>query len=588
MKFSNYITLGAALAALTTPTTASAQDADAKLDAFFHQYLEETFHQRPTEATRLGDHRFDNLLDDISAQARAGWTAHERRTLDQLSKQVDKTRLTRDGQVDFEIFQHHLETEIWLAKNFHPFEDDPRTYGEYINGSVYALLTQSTLPRETNLANALARMAEIPRVLAVARASLAHPPKVMVDTAIRQNRGAISFYERDIFQLAGDTPQLDRLKSSCAAAAAALRDYQKFLEDDLAARATGAWRAGRAKFSRKLELELDAGMTADQVFADAQAEFARVKGDMFVVARQLWNKYYPATTPLPDDPQGRRDTINKVIAAVNQEHGRPEDLARDARATVESIKTFIREHDLLRLPDPDLCQVIEMPEFQRGNAVAFMESAPPLDPKAASFYDISPPPADWTPAQVNSFLEEYNRHMLQILTIHEAYPGHYVQLAYANRNLSLIRKIFASGPYVEGWAVYGEQNMLDCGYGGGDLRLRLMQQKFYLRAVANAMLDHDMHCAGLSDDDALKFLMDDAFQSEGEARLKVIRAKQSSAQLSTYFVGRMAHYRLRQAIERELGGQFDLGRFHEAVLFPGSVPVKYLPGLVRARLSQPR
>jgi uncharacterized protein (DUF885 family) len=588
MKYHTWFTLTAALAALAAAMSASAQDADTKLDAFFHQYLEETFHQRPTEATRLGDHRFDNLLDDISAQTRAGWLAHARRTLDQLPKQVDKTKLTRDGQVDFEVFQHHLETEIWLAQNFHPFADDPRTYGEYINGSVYALLTQSTLPRETNLANALARMAEIPRVLAVARSSLAHPPKVMVDTAIRQNRGAISFYEKDIFQLAGDTPQLDRLKSSCAAATAALRDYQKFLEDELAPRATGEWRAGRAKFSRKLELELDAGLTADQVFADAQAEFARVRGDMFVIARQLWNKYYPTATPLPDDPQGRRETINKVIAAVNQEHGRPEDLARDARATVENIKTFIRERDILRLPDPDLCQVIEMPEFQRGNAVAFMESAPPLDPKAASFYDISPPPAGWTAAQVNSFLEEYNRHLLQILTIHEAYPGHYVQLAYASRNPSLIRKIFASGPYVEGWAVYGEQTMLDCGYGAGDLRLRLMQQKFYLRAVANAILDHNMHCANLSDEDALKFLMDDAFQSEGEARLKVIRAKQSSAQLSTYFVGRMAHYRLRQSIERELGDRFDLGRFHEAVLFPGSVPVKYLPELVRARLGRPR
>ncbi len=280
--------------------------------------------------------------------------------------------------------------------------------------------------------------------------------------------------------------------------------------------------------------------------------------------------------------------ITKVIEAVGKEHGRPEDLLKDARATVEHIKAFISQHDVLRLPDPDRCQVIEMPEFRRGNSAAYLENAPPLDPNASSYYAVSPPPSDWTPKQIESFMEEYNQHMLQILTIHEAYPGHYVQLEYANHAHSLIRRVLGSGPYIEGWAVYGEQNMLDMGYGDGDLRLRLMQLKFYLRAVGNTLLDHRMHCTAMTDDEAMKFLVDEAFQSEGEAKLKIIRAKQSSVQLSTYFVGRMAHYRLRQQIQRELGDQFELGRYHEAVIEQGSVPVKYLPELVRTRLKQPR
>lgn len=192
------------------------------------------------------------------------------------------------------------------------------------------------------------------------------------------------------------------------------------------------------------------------------------------------------------------------------------------------------------------------------------------------------------PASSATCTEEYNRHLLQILTIHEAYPGHYVQLEYSNRNRSRIRQILQSGPYVEGWAVYTEQTLLDQGYGERDLALRLSQLKFYLRAVGNAILDRRMHCTKMSDEEALRFLTEQAYQSEGEARLKIIRAKQSSVQLSTYFVGRMAHYRLRQQIQRELGDQFDLGRFHEAVLTQGSVPVKYLPELVRARLNQAR
>src|SRR5262249_26103864 len=169
-----------------------------------------------------------------------------------------------------------------------------------------------------------------------------------------------------------------------------------------------------------------------------------------------------------------------------------------------------------------------------------------------------------------------------------AYPGHYVQLEYANRNPSLIRKVLGSGPYIEGWAVYGEVTMLNEGFGEGDLRLRLMQLKFYLRAVANSILDYKMHCTQMSDEEAMKFLTEDAFQSEGEAKLKIIRAKQSSVQLSTYFVGRMAHYRLRQTVQREMGDKFDLGRYHEAVLSTGSVPPKYLSELVHRRLAQPR
>jgi len=253
---------------------------------------------------------------------------------------------------------------------------------------------------------------------------------------------------------------------------------------------------------------------------------------------------------------------------------------------VAHLKRFISEHDILTLPQPDHCRIIEMPEFHRGNSTAYMNSPPPLDPKATGFYAVSPPPSDWDAGRVRSFLEEYNRYMLQILTIHEAYPGHYVQFEYANRNPSLIRRVLSSGAYVEGWAVYTEQTMLDQGYGQGDLSLRLTQLKFYLRAVGNAILDHEMHCDGMTDEAALQLLMERAYQSEGEARLKVIRAKQSSVQLSTYFVGRMAMYRLRQSVERDLGDQFKLGRYHEAVIEPGPVPVKYLPELVAKALKR--
>jgi uncharacterized protein (DUF885 family) len=563
---------------------AEGPSADAALEAFFQQYLEASFALRPLEATRLGDHRFDDQLDDVSANARARWRELYQRTLDQLPAAVDKQQLSPAGQVDWEILQHELTRALWLAENTAPFEQDPRVYNEYISDSVYLLLTQSTLPRETNVAHAIARMARIPAVVAAARQNLKNPSRVATETAIRQNRGAIAFYQQELFTAAGDTAALESLRAAAEPVVACLRQYQEFLEQELLPRADGDWRLGRERFAQKLDLELDAGWSADQVLAEAEAEFRRVERDMYVIARQLWGQYYAGRALPPDDEAGRRETVAEVLRAVGQEHGAPETLTVDARATVARIRQFITQGAILRLPDPDRCQVIEMPEFQRGNSTAYLNSAPPLDPAAPSVYAVSPPPRDWEPQRVKSLLEEYNRHMLQILTIHEAYPGHYVQLEYANRVPSLIRRVLGSGVYIEGWAVYTEQMMLDQGYGGGDLALRLTQLKFYLRAVANAILDHRMHCDQMTDEQALAFLMDGAFQSEGESRLKVIRAKQSSCQLSTYFVGRMALYRLRQEIQRELGEAFRLDRYHEAVLNLGAVPVKYLPRLVREAL----
>ena len=554
---------------------------EAKLEEFFKNYLEQVFRLRPVDATRLGNHRFDHLLDDLSSEARKKQTDLTKKILRDLPKAVDYKRLSRNGQIDVEILEHELETSLWLEENTQPYETNPRLYNEYISDSVFQLLVQSRLPLETNVANATSRISQIPNVVAAAKQNLKNPPRAVLETALRQNKGSIGFYEAGILQIAGDTKQRDQLKRACDQVVPVLKEYQAWLENELLPRATGDWRLGKRKFDKKLELTLDAGMSAQEVLRDAESEFRRVTEAMLVISRQLWSKYYP-DKPFPAEP---RDAIARVLHAVNQEHGKPEQLVDDGRATVDRIKKFIREKDILKLPEPDRCQIIEMPEFQRGNSLAYLNSAPPLEPEAPSLYAISPPSADWEPRRVKTLLEEYNQHMLQILTIHEAYPGHYVQLEYSNRAGSLLRRVLQSGVYIEGWAVYTEQTMLDQGYGDGDPRLRLMQLKFYLRAVGNAMLDHRMHCTQMSDDEAFSFLTKEAFQSEEEARLKIVRAKQTSVQLSTYFVGRMAMQRLRDETQRELGDRFNLGRYHEAVLEQGSVPVRYLRELVRARFS---
>jgi uncharacterized protein (DUF885 family) len=573
---------------LSAPASRADETGEDRLKAFFKAHLDREFAERPLGATRLGDHRFDHLLDDISAKARAKWLQRYRKTLADLPRKVDRKKLSRAAQIDYEIFHQHLTRELWLAENSKPFEEDPRVYNDYLTESVYLLLTQSTLPKADNVKNAVARIGQLPRIIAAARAGLKNPPKVHVETAIRQNKGAISFYESGIYEVAGENPALSDLKPAASRLLPALKEYQTFLEKTLLPRATGEWRIGKEKFARKLDLELNAGLSAPVVLKAAEQEFTRVEREMYVVARQLWGKTHPGKPLPPDDDSGRRETIARVLHELNKDHGRAEDLVRDAKATAERIKAFIAKKDILRLPKPDRCKIVEMPEFQRGFSLAYLNSAPALDPKASSHYAISPPPAHWDNRKKDSLLEEYNRHMLHVLTIHEAYPGHYVQLEYSNRCKSLVRRVLQSGVFAEGWAVYTEQMMLDQGYGEGDLALRLNQLKFYFRAVANAIFDHRMHCTKMTDQEALDFLTKRAFQSEGEALGKIIRAKLSSCQLSTYFVGRMAFYDLRQKVQREMGQKFDLGRYHEAVLDHGTLPVKYLPELVRQRLEQPR
>jgi len=576
------VILGAATMIVPAPAVELAPNAeDARLANLFQTYLDQEFRRHPLFATQQGNHEFDDRLDDLSPVARKKDVEIARAVLATLGKEIDFQKLSRAGQIDHEIWSHALKYSLWSVENDNRFEYDPRIYGEYISDSVFILFTQSTLPRERNVQNAAQRITFIPRIVAAAKEGLKNPPKVLTEVAMKRNQGAISFYEKEIYSFAQVTPGSEPLATPCKQAVKALKDYQHWLESELLPKSTGDWRLGADKFARKLELELDAGLSALEVVKLAEAEADRVEREMWYVAKQLWSKVFPGQAVPPDVIEGRRVTIRAVLGELGKDHGRPENIVADARKTVAKIKTFIRDRKILALPEPDTCRVIEMPEFQRGFSAAYLTPAPPLDPKANSLYAVSPPPTDWSPARVETFFREYNSAMLQILTIHEAYPGHYVQLAYANRHPSLVRKVLYSGVFAEGWAVYTEQMMLDQGYGDGDLSLRLHQLKFYQRAVINAILDYKMHCADMSDDEAMKLLVGRGFQTEGEAVGKIQRAKQSSTQLSTYFVGRTAFYRLRQDVQRKRDSAFNLARFHEDVLNHGTLPVKYLPELVK-------
>ena len=568
-----------------------AQEADQRLAVAFKGWLDEYIAMQPFLGTRWGDHRFANKLEDLSPAGREKIVSHTRKTLDSLNKEFDPKQLSPDGRVDLATWKTGLERSLWIEENLAPLDTDPRSYNEYTTDSTYLLVTQTTLPKAAVTKACLARIREVPRLLEQARTNLgakksSRPPvRVFVETAIRQVPGSIAWYKSGLAEALGQGEGAEEVRREAAALVPLFEGYRQFLEKEVLPRSSDQWKLGPKLFAQKLEFELEADISAAEVLAEAEREFARVESEMAALSRTLWPTFFPGKAQLPDTPEGRRETTRRVIAEVSRDRGTVDTLVKDAKSGAEKLKAFIRKRGLLKLPEPDRCDILEMPEFQRGNSVAYLNNAPPLDFEARSVYAISPPPKDWDARRVESFLDEYNHRMMQILTLHEAYPGHYVQLEYANRNPSLVRRIFASGVYIEGWAVHMEQVMLDEGYGDGDLGLRLLQLKWYLRAVANAILDNNMHSGDWNETQALRFMVDKAFQSEGEALGKVVRSKQSPCQLSTYFVGRTAMHRLRQKVQTAQGDKFALLPYHQAVLEVGAVPVRFLPQLVEARLG---
>ena len=392
------------LGLLSGPVCLASTSADEDLERYFRAYLDADCRAHPTMATQLGDHRFDDQLDDVTAKARARWLEQVRATLAELPTRIAYPQLSRNAQIDYEIFRDHLERTLALTQMEHPFEEDPRVYVDLITDSVYRLFMQSTVPRATTIRNAIARINAAPAVLDIARQTLTHPPRVVVETASQQNRGAIAFLTTDLLALEGDTDQREELMAASARLVMALRQHQQFLDLELMPRATGSWRIGPERFARKLGLVLQVDCDADRLVADARAAIARIQGGMAVIARQLWSSVCPERALPSDDPAGTRALITTVLEHIGRDHGTATSLSSDAQATLAGIKAFIVAHRIVQLPEPDHLQVVTMPEFQRGNTVADLSAAPPLDAEATSIYAISPPPQGWDAERVEGFL----------------------------------------------------------------------------------------------------------------------------------------------------------------------------------------
>jgi uncharacterized protein (DUF885 family) len=552
-------------------------------ESISQRYLEEMMALTPVNATSLGNHRFDGDLDDVSVRGYDRRVALARELLLQVQA-LDPDQLSRANHVDARLLTSDLQYQIWRVEQLAEWRWNPLVYTELAGNSIYLLMARDFAPLPDRLRNVGARLTELPRFLEQVRQSLApaRVPRIHAETAVKQNNGVIALIDQLIVPQLNTLPDGDQasLKTAIARARSAVSQHQIWLEKKLLPEAKGDFRLGATLYDTKLRFALDSPLSREAIHSRAQAELVRTRTDMYNTARQVLQSH-PGAPPLPPapTPDEQHNAIAAALELAYADQSPRDQVFETVRHALDETTAFTRAHDLVTLYDDPL-EIIPMPQFQRGVALAYCDSPGPLDQGQKTFYVISPIPDDWSDEQVKSFLREYNTRSIDDLTIHEAMPGHYVQLMHSNRYRSPLRAVLASGTFIEGWAVYAERMMVEQGFRGGDPLMRLIQLKWYLRTVGNAILDQAVHVDGISREDAMRLMTHDTFQEEREASAKWVRAQLTAAQLPTYFVGAQEHLALRDEARAKWGKAYTLKRYHDAVLSFGSPPVRYVRELL--------
>ena len=544
---------------------------DARFEAFAQKYLQELLDRVPETATRLGEHRNDARLNDYSARGMERDLDAAKRGLAELTR-IDPKKLSAEDSVDYHILKNRLESQVYELQTLRGWQWNPLEYN--VGSAIYALISREFAPPEERLRSVIGRLNGIPAVVAAAKGNLKAPPKVHTETAIQQNKGTTRLVKEQLETLVKQAPALEKeFRTAQSTALTALADYQQWLEKELLPRSTGDFRIGDEKFRKKLRFALDSDLSKEEILRRAEADLVSTRSTMYRTAVQIWPKLFP-DRPVPMD-QGV--AIKSVLDEAAKKHPTNESVLAEATKALAATTAFVKQKGFVTVLEEPL-DVVATPEFQRGVAVASCSPPGPLEKNKKTFFYISPTPEDWPPQRVESFFREYNDSMLQDLTIHEAMPGHYLQLAHANRFRAptLVRGVIFSGTFVEGWATYAEQLMADAGYGGPEVRMQ--QLKMRLRMILNAIIDQKIHTAGMSEQEAVARMMNDAFQEEGEAVGKWKRAQLTSTQLSTYYVGNAEVNDIRAAWERNHGRYPDLHALHDAMLSFGNAAPKYVKG----------
>src|SRR6476619_69213 len=547
MKLVTYLIAGAVS---LTATNLFATPEDDRFQKLAKDYIEGLLQSAPEYATSLGDHRFDDKLSDYSDEAEAKELKRAKDFRQQLEAFGDLTKLTGPNKVDVRLLKDNIDNEIFGIEELKERSWNPLVYNESLANSLYLLVARDFAEPEKRAASIKARMEKIPAVIAQAKANLKNPPQVYTETAIDQTQGAISLIKEGLNETLDKAPKAKAdLAPLQEKTIAALNDYKTWLKNDLLPRSTGDFRIGAEKFRKKLRFALASDMSMEDLMKAARADLEQTQKAIYETALPLYKKYFPNAdeATLAD----RKKVTTGVLDKLAEERPTDDTIVAYSKTVLKEATDFVKAKNLIRVPTTPI-DIIVMPEFKRGQSIAYCDSPGSLEKNGKTFFAVAPTPNDWNQQRKDSFFREYNNYMLRNLTVHEAMPGHYLQLAHSNefKAPTLVRAIFQSGTFIEGWAVYAEQFMAEAGYGGPEVKMQ--QVKIRLRVICNAILDQGIHAKNMSEKEAMDLMTKQGFQQEGEAVAKWKRARLSSAQLSTYFVGVTEHLDLRAAEQKKL------------------------------------
>jgi uncharacterized protein (DUF885 family) len=536
-------------------------------DAFFADF----FRHYPIHATEAGNHDHDGRWPDLTDAGRAdrlAWLGEVRarfKTIDDLSREEDIDRrvlLSTIEELRFE--EEDLDEPAW----------SPIVYTYLLGTGLFGLLSREFAPLDERLASAASRMEGIPAVLDAARGNLTSGRSRAVarfhtEKAIETMPGVADLCRTAVGMAEEIAPEMkERITQAADAAIAAVEQFIGWMKDELLPTADGDFRLGADLYVRKFHHALKATITPAELERRASAAYEEVRAEMARIARDLWPTWI-GDEAMPDDTDA---LTRRVLDAIAVDHPKADELLDFCREEHRRIEAFIRERGLIGLAEEPL-QIIWTPPFLRAFGGAMLIPPGPLDKGLDSFFAITPPPESWTDEQVESQLRENNGRALRVLTIHEAVPGHYLQLAWSNRCDSLPRAVFGSGVFAEGWAVYVTQVMMDVGYGADDPALMLAHWKYFLRAATNTLMDIRIHTGTMTEDEAMALMVDGGFQERSEASEKWNRARLSSTQLCSYYLGSVEMTELENEERRRKGGAFEWRPFLESVLSHGTPPM---------------
>jgi hypothetical protein len=551
--------------------------------AFGEQFFDRFWQLNPDWAIAIGYYKYADRLVVPDDASRDETLKQLDRWLTQL-RGIDASALSAAVRADRAMLETEFLAEKWGLTDLRSWQWNPSVYNV---AEPFALLRDLTFaPLDERLRIFSRRLERVPAYYAAAKANIDSPTREHTRLAIEQNRGALGVFGPDLehtLEMSGlSAGERSTFNRRLAAARTAIEDYVRWLEALDERLASGAivprsFRLGKELYTPKFAYEIQSGDTAEALNARALAEKDALHARMTLLAGLLWPKYFPNEAA----PSDALEAIGRVIARLSDEHVAPADLVREVERQLPELAKWVNDHHLLELDESKPLIVRETPPHKRGIAGASIDAPGPYDASAPTYYNVTPLDGERA-ERAESWLREYNRWMLPVLNIHEAIPGHYVQLVYANRSPSLIKSIFGNGAMIEGWAVYAERAMLESGYGEHRAEALLVYSKWKLPSVCNTLLDYGVHAGAMTEAEAMDLLTRQAFQTEAEASEKWQRVKLTSVQLTSYFSGYAAILDLRETMKRERAGDFDLKRFHEQFLSYGNAPVRVIRELMLA------